>query len=343
MSANGSDPQAAAKYRQPFLFLLLISGVAAAFIVSLLVGPARVGWSDMVALLADTDISLGAKQILIEIRTPRALLGVLVGGSLGIAGAALQGYLRNPLAEPGLIGVSAAASLGAVITLHTGFAGSFAMALPLGGISGALLAVVVIQVLAGGAGSTLRLILAGIAISGFASALTSLALNLAPDPFAAMEMMFWMMGSLADRSFEHVYLAGPFIMTGVALLLFLGKSLDALTLGEDTAQSLGIDLKRARSALIVGVAMTVGASTAVAGSISFVGLVVPHLLRRFVGSRPSTLLSASAMGGAALTLVADICVRLLSPGPELKLGVLTALVGAPFFLALILRLRSEWQ
>ena len=325
------------------LFLLLSLSVFTCFLMSLLVGPSSVGWRDMIALLFDPDIAPTHKQILLEIRTPRALLGILVGGSLGLAGAALQGYLRNPLAEPGLLGVSATAALGSVLTIHSGLVGLFALALPLGGIGAALLAVLLVQLLAGGQNSILRLILAGIAISSFASALTFLALNLAPDPFAAMEMMFWMMGSLSDRSFDHLLLASPFILSGWALLLALGRSLDALTLGEETAQTLGIHLQRLRLLIVLGLALSVGAATAVVGSISFVGLVVPHLLRARVGFRPSTLLTASLLGGASLTLLADIGVRLLSPGPELKLGVLTALLGAPFFLVLIVNTRNEWK
>lgn len=278
-----------------------------------------------------------------EIRLPRALLAALVGATLGVSGAALQGYLRNPLAEPGLVGASSTAALGAVVMLYTGASAWFPMALPLGGVTGALLGLALVMLLAGGSGSALTLILAGVAVNTFAAALTSLALNLAPSPYAALEIVFWLLGSLADRSFEHVRLALPFMLVGWVLLLRLGRALDALSIGEEAATSLGFSMGRLRALLLLGVGLSVGASVAVSGAIGFIGLVVPHLLRPLVGQRPGALLPASALGGAALTLAADIGTRLLSPGPELKLGVLTALIGSPFFLYLLVNMRRTAQ
>ena len=317
---------------------LLILAVLLMFLASLLIGPAAIGLPEILASLSSGDAGTAA-LVLWEIRLPRALLALTIGATLGLAGAALQGFLRNPLAEPGLIGVSASASLGAVLAFHTGLAGLFALALPLGGMAGAGLGVLVVQALAGRGGGALTLILAGIAVTSFAAALTSLTLNLAPNPFAALEIMFWLMGSLADRSFEHVWLSLPFMLLGWTLLATSGRALDALTLGEDAARTLGVGLRAVRRRIVLGTALAVGAATSVAGAIGFVGLVVPHLLRPLVGHRPGALLPASALGGAVLTLAADIAVRLLSPGRELKLGVLTALVGAPFFLFLVLRYR----
>ncbi len=291
------------------------------------------------ALVIDDGTPLSV--VMRDIRLPRALLAVMVGASLGLAGAAMQGYLRNPLAEPGLIGVSASAGLGAVLAIQSGAALAFALALPLAALTMAMLAVGLILALAGPRGSSITLILAGIAISALASALTSLVLNLSPNPFAAAEIVFWMLGSLADRSFDHVWLALPFMVVGWVLLIGLGRGLDALTLGEDAAEAMGIRLPRVRLALVVGTAASVGAATAVAGAIGFVGLVVPHLLRPFVGARPSHLLWASALGGAAMVLAADIAVRVVFPDRDLKLGVLMALVGAPLFLHLIYKTRAE--
>ena len=276
-----------------------------------------------------------------EIRLPRALLALMIGGALGLAGAAMQGYLRNPLADPGLIGVSGSAALGAVLAIQTGLAASFAFGLPLAALAGALIGVFLVLVLAGPRGSSLTLILAGIAISALAGAFTSLVLNLSPNPFAANEIVFWMMGSLADRSMTHVWIALPLIVLGALLLTTLTRGLDALTLGEDAAEAMGIGLRRMRLTLIFGTAAVVGASTAVAGAIGFVGLVVPHLLRPFVGAQPGRLLWASAFGGAAMLLAADIAVRVILPDRDLKLGVVTALVGAPLFLHLIYRTRRE--
>jgi len=317
--------------------------VAAAFTGSLLVGPSGIGVTTILTSLLTGSQSESEAAVVIarEIRLPRALLGLLVGASLGLAGAALQGYLRNPLAEPGLIGVSSGAALGAVLVINSGIASAFALALPLGGLAGGLIAVLVVQTLAGLRGGPLTLILAGVAVTTFASALLALALNLSPNPFAALEIVFWMLGSLADRSMVHVAIAAPFILPGLALLLLLGRALDALTLGEDGAANLGVNLGLTRFLLVAGVALAVGGATAVAGAIGFVGLVVPHLLRPFVAQRPGRLLFASMLGGAALVLIADIAVRLLAPGSELKLGVLTSLVGAPLFFYLVIKTRRS--
>ena len=322
------------------LAIVLILVCAVLFVLSLVTGySVAPPMSGLRALVVDDGTPLSV--VMREIRLPRALLAVMVGASLGLAGAAMQGYLRNPLAEPGLIGVSASAGLGAVLAIQSGAALAFALALPLAALSMAMLAVGLILALAGPRGSSITLILAGIAISALASALTSLVLNLSPNPFAAAEIVFWMLGSLADRSFDHVWLALPFMAAGWLLLISLGRGLDALTLGEDAAEAMGIRLQRVRLALVVGTAASVGAATAVAGAIGFVGLVVPHLLRPFVGARPSRLLWASALGGAAMVLAADIAVRVVFPERDLKLGVLMALVGAPLFLHLIYKTRAE--
>lgn len=323
------------------LLLAALAGlVAVLFALSLVTGVAAARPTEsLLALLRDDGGPL--TLVMREIRLPRAILAGLVGASLGLSGAAMQGFLRNPLAEPGLIGVSASAALGAVLAIQTGFAAAFALALPAAALGGAMAGVALILVLAGRGGGALGLILAGVALSALAGAFTALVLNLSPNPFAANEIVFWMMGSLADRSFEHVWVALPVMVLGWVLLAGTGRGLEALTLGEDAAASMGVDLRRLRLAVVTGVAAAVGAATAVVGAVGFVGLVVPHLLRRAVGGRPARLLPASALGGAALVLAADIAVRLVLPGRDLKLGVLLALVGAPVFLHLIWRMRGQ--
>ena len=326
--------------RYHVLMALLGSGVAALFVLSLTVGPAAIAFGDSLRALF-SDKADAVALIMQEVRLPRAILGLMIGTTLGLSGAALQGYLRTPPAAPGLIGISPSASLGAVLAIYTGLTAVFPLALPLAALAAAFLAVVVVQALAGMRGGTLTIILAGVAVSSFAGAMTSLALNLSPNPFAAMEIMFWMLGSLTDRSMLHVWLAGPFMVLGWVMLAALARPLDALTLGGDTAASMGVDMQRVQFLAVFGTAASVGAATAVAGAIGFVGLVVPHLLRPLVGARPSRLLAASALGGSCVVLAADILVRLIAPERDLKLGVLTAIVGAPFFLWLVYRTRSR--
>jgi iron complex transport system permease protein len=281
-------------------------------------------------------------SILTEIRLPRALLGALVGGTLGLCGAGLQGLLRNPLAEPGILGVSSGAALGAVIVFYFGIASSdSSLVLAAGAVAGSLAALALLYALAGRGVDLVRLILAGVGINALAAALTSLALNFAPSPYAALEILLWMFGSLANRSMDQVWLLLPLAVPGWLLVVAAARGLDALILGEDTATSLGFSVGRTLWLVIGGTALAVGAAVAVAGVVAFVGLVVPHLLRPWVGYRPSQLLLPSFLGGAVLTLAADIAIRLMPPGPELKLGVVTALIGAPFFLHLVLTSRGR--
>lgn len=322
------------------LIVVLATLVAILFCASLFIGPAALNvWPSIEALV------LGKGEVIAvvmqEIRLPRAILGLAIGATLGLSGAALQGYLRNPLAEPGLLGISPMASLGAVLAIYTGLSTAFPLALPMMALLGAVIAVVLVRLLAGGSAATITLILAGVAVSSFAGALTSLTLNLSPNPFAALEIVFWMLGSLKDRSVTHVWLSVPFMLMGWVMLAQVGRALDALTLGEAAAASLGFRLANVQTLVVLGTAASVGAATAVAGAIGFVGLVVPHILRPLVGAHPSRLLLASALGGAAVVLAADIAVRLIAPDRDLKLGVLTALVGAPFFLWLIYKTRRE--
>jgi iron complex transport system permease protein len=321
--------------------MVLLTGLLVAVLLSMAIGPSGVGFSHLLGLMQGGDNDI-AWTIISEIRLPRTILAVMVGATLGLAGATLQGFLRNPLADPAVVGVSSTAALGAVLAFYYGLSTLFPLALPLAGIAGGLVCVVLLQALAG-RGGVLTLILAGVAISSLAGGLTSLALSLSPNPYASLEIVFWLLGSVTDRNMDHVFLAGPFMLAGWFVLAWTARSLDALTLGEEAAISLGVNLRRTRLLVIVGTALSVGAAVAVSGAIGFVGLVVPHLLRPLVGHSPSRLLPACALGGALLLTAADVLVRIITPGTEMKLGVATALIGAPFFIWLVIRSRTEFE
>lgn len=331
----------AAKSAKPWLIPALVVLLLGAAVCSLLLGPVTLSPLRMLATFAGHGDAV-ARIILIELRLPRMLLGLGVGAMLGIAGATLQGYLRNPLAEPSVLGTSNAASLGAVAALYFGLAELHPLVLPLLAVLGAILSLVLLFALAGEAESPLTLILAGIAVSTLAGAGISLSLNLSSNPFAAMEIMSWLLGSLENRSFEHVRIALPCIAVGLALLLWDARALDALTLGEDGARALGVDLGRVRLRLLLGTAIGVGGAVAVSGAIGFVGLIVPHLVRPLTDRSPSAILLPSALGGAALLTLADLAVRLIGTKTELKLGVVTAFLGVPFFLFHLMRERRVW-
>jgi iron complex transport system permease protein len=327
--------------RHPALLPLLVFGTLIAAMASISIGPVPISFDRIMAALGGHGDRI-ATVILIDLRIPRTLVGLLVGAMLGLAGAVLQGYLRNPLAEPSVLGASNAAALGAVAAIYFGIAEWHVVMLPLLSIAMALLALLLLFALSGRMESPLTLILAGIAVSTLAGAGISLALNLSPNPFAAMEIMAWLMGSIENRAISHVWIALPCIVLGAALLFFDARALDALSLGEDSAQSLGVNLRRTRQRLLLGVAIGVGGAVAVSGSIGFVGLIVPHLIRPLTDRSPSAILLPSLFGGAMLLTIADILVRLIPTAGELRLGVVTAFLGVPVFLAHLFRERRLW-
>ena len=307
--------------------LVLFLALAIALPLSLLAG--RV-WLDPWA-------TPNAAVILAELRLPRGVLAIVVGGGLGAAGAAMQGYLRNPLADPGLFGIAPGAALGAVLSLWFGLTAPWV--LPTFALSGAAGAMALLALIAGRTGGIALFTLAGMMIASLAGALTSLVISLAPNAFALSEIVTWLMGALTDRSWSDVWLAAPLTFAGIVPLWLAGRGLDALTLGEPAARSLGVRPARLQALLVLGVGLTVGSGVAVAGIIGFVGLIVPHLVRPLTARRPSSLIVPSALAGALLVLAADSVCRVLPLVTELRLGIALSLIGAPFFLALLLRMR----
>jgi iron complex transport system permease protein len=278
--------------------------------------------------------------IILELRLPRILLGAAIGAALGMAGAVMQGYLRNPLADPGIFGVSSSAALGAVISLYFGYAVT-AWLLPAFALAGAGIGMALLALLAGRSGSIILFTLAGVILSSITGSLTSLMISLSPTPFATSEIVTWLMGALSDRSWNDVRLTVPIMAVGMLFLMATGKALDALTLGEDAARSMGVNVVRLQWLAVLGVGLTVGGSVAAAGIIGFVGLIVPHLVRPFAGHRPSAILIPSALAGALLIVAADSLVRILPSVSELRLGIAMALLGAPFFMVLLFKMHRE--
>jgi len=316
----------------------LVVLVALLVLVSLGVGPVRLSPVSVIDALfgGGSDV----QQVIVrEIRLPRAILGLAIGAILGLSGAALQGLLRNPLAAPDLFGAPQSAAFGAVLVIALGLADVRSWALPVAAIMAAFASVFALLAIAGRNAGLLVLILAGLAISSLAGAATALVMNLSSNPFVVLEIAFWLLGSLEDRSFRHLVLALPFIVAGAIILFSQRNAFRALSLGEETAQSLGVDVGWLRLMVISGVALGVGGAVAVSGAIGFIGLVAPHLMRPLIGHDPARLLVPSALAGAALLLAADIAVRIIPSTSDIKVGVLTSIIGVPFFLYLIMRER----
>jgi iron complex transport system permease protein len=315
------------------LNLALAALIVVLMVLSLMVGPAGLSPRAALAGLFSGDGPAGI--VVRDIRLPRTLLAVLIGATLGLSGAALQGLLRNPLAEPALFGAPQAAAAASSFMIAFGFVSATSLAVPVAGIIGALVSIGGLVLIAGKRASLAVILLAGLALASFAGAMTALILNLAPNPFIALEVAFWLLGSLEDRSSDHLFIAAPFVIVSWVVLMANARAFRALTLGEDAAASLGVDLLRTRLLVVIGVALGVGGWVGVAGSIGFVGLVAPHLVRRASGFDPARVMLPGALAGAALLLAADVAVRIVPAAVELKVGVVTALIGVPFFLMMI--------
>ncbi|WP_240500156.1 FecCD family ABC transporter permease [Sphingomonas montana] len=337
----GKTMMPAAAVRRAWLIPTLILLAAGLAVLSLATGQVPLSVGRVLTVLGGRGDAVAA-TIVLDLRLPRTLLALGVGAILGLSGAVMQGYLRNPLAEPSVLGTSNAGALGAVIALYYGLDFAGGATLPLLSVAGAVAGLVPLMLIAGRTAGPLALILAGVAVSALAGAGISLALNFAPNPFAAVEIMTWLMGSLEDRSFRHVAIAAPCLFVGAVLLAWDGRALDALSLGEDAARTLGVDLPAMRARMLAGLAIGIGGAVAVSGAIGFVGLIVPHLVRPLTDRAPSSALLPSALGGAVLLTAADLLVRVVPTEQELRLGVVTAVLGVPVFLHHLLKERRGW-
>lgn len=313
-------------YLRVSLVLALVS--IAALAAALMLGPTAV---DVFASDAAT------RTIVWEIRAPRALTAWLVGAALGLAGAALQGLLRNPLADSGVLGLSGFAALGAVIAFAFGFA-AFA---PVMAVAFALGAAFLVTALGAAARGPASLALIGVGLSSFAGGLIALALNLAPNPGALADLVNWTLGSVEGRSLQDATLVAGLLLGGGILVTFAARGLQALTLGEEAAAAIGAEHNRTRLLVVLGAAACTGGATAVAGVIGFVGVAAPHLVRAAAGADPARILAPSALAGGTMLVLADVCVRVLPTDTELKLGVAAALLGGPVFALIAARLAAR--
>jgi len=330
------------KLSPTLLTLLLALILAVIAFLSLFIGAADLGAGDILAALAG-HAKETTEIIVVELRLPRMVMGILAGATLGLSGAALQGLLRNPLADPGIIGVSSTAGLGAVMAIYFGLSSVFPLSIQIMSMGGAILATLILSFISSRDSSVLTLILAGIGISSLATAAIALTMNFAPTPMSLQDMIMWLMGSLDNRTLNDILLAGPFILGGWLIMRGVGQGLDACSLGEDTARTLGIDLKRLRMKVILGSAISVGATVSVCGAIGFVGLVVPHMVRSLIGYAPGRLLLPSALLGAILLTLADLVTRIPLGHGQLRLGVVTAFIGSPLFLYIIYQTRKAMR
>jgi iron complex transport system permease protein len=305
--------------------------------VSALAGTAPLALSDTLSALAGQGTA-AARTIVWEIRLPRALAAFGCGAALGLAGAAMQGLLQNPLAEPGVLGVSAFSALGAVAAIFFGFAAAGSFGVPIAAIAGAGVATAILIFAAGRGTSTVTLLLIGIGLSSLAGALMALTLNLAPNPGSLADLVNWTLGSVANRGWPDLAFALPGWLAGAVLILMAGPGLRALSLGDETALTLGADPRRLRLLVILGTALLAGSSIAIAGTIGFVGIVAPHLVRPWVAHDPRRLLIPSALLAGAILMAADLLIRTAPIDRELRLGVVAALIGAPVFIWIAARL-----
>ncbi|MDC3401593.1 iron ABC transporter permease [Alphaproteobacteria bacterium] len=314
--------------------IILIGLLAVTSILSLLFGAAEISLRNIFDWISGQGEPMQA-IILGDIRAPRITLAALVGFVLGLGGASVQGLLRNPLAEPSLLGASNAAALGAVLVIYLGLATTVSYAVPIAASLAALASVGLLALFTGGHVSSIRLILAGFAVSALAGAGIALALNLSPNVFAALEISFWLLGAVENSSWQHVYLALPGCLVGALLMLGSAKSLNALSLGDDVARSLGVGVTGLQWRISIGLALAIGSAVAATGVIGFVGLVAPHMARRLTGYSISRSLLVSGLLGAILLVAGDSLIRSLPTQTELKLGVLTAFLGVPMLLYLL--------